>query len=200
VDTYIESGGVQEWEPVRLTIPLLGYHQVENAATAYAALKASGLEISDEDIRIGFARVNWPCRFEIARHSVPDAGLLRELPVIFDSAHNQDSFVRLRQTLDEYFPGRPVILILGASEDKNLPGMLEEIKPRLRLLIATKADHPRALDPEIIVEAADRIGVRAEAAAPVSAALARALELAEASRDLVLSAGSMFVTAEVKTA
>ncbi len=177
--------------PVILRIPLLGKHQVENAATAYAALKASGLDVPDRAIQKGFVRVNWPCRFEIAR---------REPPVIFDSAHNQDSFVRLRQTLDEYFPGRPVILIMGASEDKNLPGMLEEIRPRLRLLIATKSEHPRALDPEKILAAAGRIEVRAEAAAPVSAALDRALELASSGREIVLSAGSMFATAEVKTA
>lgn len=176
---------------VILRIPLLGKHQVENAVTAYAALKASGLDVPDRAIQKGFARVNWPCRFEIAR---------REPPVIFDSAHNQDSFVRLRQTLDEYFPGRPVLLIMGASEDKNLPGMLEEIKPRLSLLIATKSEHPRALDPEKIVAAAGRIEVRAEAAAPVSAALDRALELASSGREIVLSAGSMFATAEVKTA
>jgi dihydrofolate synthase/folylpolyglutamate synthase len=176
---------------VILRIPLLGGHQVANAATAYTALKVSGLEISEEAIRKGFAEVSWPCRFEIAS---------RAPTVIFDSAHNQDSFARLRETLDDYFPGKPVILIFGASEDKSLSGMLEEIKPRLRLLIATKADHPRALDPEEIVEAANRIQVRAEAAAPVNAALARALELAAGSNDVILSAGSMFVTAEVKTA
>jgi dihydrofolate synthase / folylpolyglutamate synthase len=176
---------------VILRIPLLGLHQVTNAATAYTALKLSRLEISEESIRKGFAEVKWPCRFEIAN---------REPTVIFDSAHNQDSFARLCETLDDYFSGRPVLLIFGASEDKSLSGMLEEIKPRLRLLIATKADHPRALDPEKIVEAANRIQIRAEAAAPVSAALDRALELAKSGDDVILSAGSMFVTAEVKTA
>jgi dihydrofolate synthase/folylpolyglutamate synthase len=177
--------------PVILRIPLLGKHQVENAATAWAALQASRLEISETAIRTGFARVNWPCRFEIAR---------REPPVIFDSAHNQDSFLRLCQTLDDYFPGRPVILVMGASEDKNLPGMLEEIKPKLRLLIATRADHPRALAPEEIVSAAGSHGIRAEAAASVGAALERALALSATGGEIVLSAGSMFATAEVKTA
>ncbi|KAF0106624.1 MAG: dihydrofolate synthase / folylpolyglutamate synthase [Anaerolineaceae bacterium] len=176
---------------VILRIPLLGMHQVENAATAYAALQASGLDVSDEAVREGFAGVKWPCRFEILRS---------EPPVILDSAHNQDSFAKLRQTLEEYFPGRKVILILGASEDKSLAEMLAEMKPCLRLLVATKADHPRALEPEKIVETADRLGVRAEAAAPVEAALARALDLSAADGSIVLSAGSMFVTAEVKTA
>jgi dihydrofolate synthase/folylpolyglutamate synthase len=177
--------------PVILRIPLLGMHQVENAATAYTALQVSGLNVSDEAIRAGFAGVRWPCRFEVLR---------AEPPVILDSAHNQDSFAKLRQTLEEYFPGRQVILILGASEDKSLAEMLAEMKPCLRLLIVTKADHPRALEPEKIVETADRLGVRAETAAPVEAALARALALSAADGSIVLSAGSMFVTAEVKTA
>jgi dihydrofolate synthase/folylpolyglutamate synthase len=173
-----------------LGIPLLGAHQVANAATAYAALLASGLDLPEEAVRRGFASVRWPCRFEVVR---------REPPVVLDSAHNQDSFARLRETLDEYFPGRPVYLVFGASEDKNLAGMFAEIKPRLTRLIATKADHPRALEPEQLLEAARQAGVEGEAAAPVGAALARALELA-GERGLVLSAGSMFVTAEVKTA
>ncbi|MDO9128764.1 MAG: folylpolyglutamate synthase/dihydrofolate synthase family protein [Anaerolineales bacterium] len=174
-----------------LKIPLLGAYQVENAATAYAALKASGLNVSDEAIQKGFAEVQWPCRFEIVR---------REPPVILDSAHNIDSAEKLRQALEDYFPNRPVILIFGASEDKDVPGMFAVWKPRLSLIIATKADHPRALEPGGLVETADRLGLRAEAVNPVETALARALELSEKDGSIVLTAGSMFVTAEVKTA
>jgi dihydrofolate synthase/folylpolyglutamate synthase len=172
-------------------IPLLGYHQVENAATAYAALEASGLSISDDAIRKGFSQVKWRARFEIAR---------RDPPVIFDSAHNQDSFAKLRQTLDEYFPGRQAYLIFGASEDKNIPGMFAEMKPKIKRLIVTRANHPRALEVEKILELAEQAGVESEAVSPVEAALARALELSKNDGSIVLSAGSMFVTAEVMQA
>jgi dihydrofolate synthase/folylpolyglutamate synthase len=178
-------------ESVILRVPLLGQHQLVNAATAFAALKASGLDVSEAAIRKGFAEVSWPCRFEIVR---------REPPVILDSAHNQDSFEKLAQTLEDYFPGRPVLLIFGSSEDKNMDGMLDALKGRLKLVLATKAAHPRAIEPEKIVETATRLGVRVEVVTPVEAALARALELAVGSREIILSAGSMFVTAEVKTA
>jgi dihydrofolate synthase / folylpolyglutamate synthase len=124
----------------------------------------------------------------------------REPPVIFDSAHNQDSFAKLDQTLDEYFPGRQVYLIFGASEDKNIPGMFAEIKPRIRKLIATRADHPRALQPEEIIHLADQAGLESEAVSTVEAAFRRALELSEKDGSIVLSAGSMFVTAEVMQA
>jgi dihydrofolate synthase/folylpolyglutamate synthase len=170
------------------TIPLLGLHQVENAATAYAALKASGLEISDEAIQRGFAQVKWPARFEVVR---------REPPVIFDSAHNDYSFAKLSETLETYFPGRQVTLIFGASEDKNIPGMFREMKSKLKRIIVTRADHPRALEVEKIQGLADQAGVQNEAVTPVRAALARALELSAKDGSIVLSAGSMFVTAEV---
>jgi dihydrofolate synthase / folylpolyglutamate synthase len=176
---------------VKLRIPLLGKHQVENASTAYAALKASGIPITDEQIQKGFSQVKWRARFEVAR---------RDPPVIFDSAHNQDSFEKLRETLDAYFPDQKVYLIFGASEDKNIPGMFAELKPKIQKIIITRADHPRALEVERIQELADQAGVESESVTPVKAALARALELSAKDGSIVLSAGSMFVTAEVMSA
>jgi dihydrofolate synthase/folylpolyglutamate synthase len=172
-------------------LPLLGSHQVENAAIAYTALKTSGIPIMDGAIQQGFSQVKWRARFEIAR---------REPPVIFDSAHNQDSFVRLRETLEEHFPGRMVTLIFGASEDKNIPGMFAEMKPKIKKLVVTRADHPRALEPEKIIELAKQAGLESEALTPVESAFACALENSEKDGSIVLSAGSMFVTAEVMMA
>jgi len=176
---------------VELSIPLLGAHQVANAATAYAALQVSGLDVPAEAIRKGFATVVWPCRFEVMR---------RQPPLVLDSAHNVDSAEHLCQTLQEYFPGRRTILIFGSSEDKDIPGMLGALQPCLERVIATQAVHPRAMAPQALVEAAARLGVAAEAAASVEAALVRALELSQADGAVVVSAGSMFVTAEVRTA
>ena len=174
-----------------LNLPLLGIHQIENAATAYAAIKVSGLNIPDATIQKGFAEVRWPGRFEVVRR-VP--------PVIFDSAHNQDSFARLRQALDDYFPNFPVYLIFGASEDKNIPGMFLEIKAKVKLLLVTKSTHPRALEPEKIQELARQAEIPNEVAVTVDSALNRALEMSENDGSIVLSAGSMFVTAEVMSA
>jgi len=175
-------------QPLNLTIPLLGAHQIENAAIAYTALKASGIPISDGAIQKGFSQVKWHARFEVVR---------RDPPVILDSAHNQDSFVKLRNTLEEHFPGEMVTLIFGASEDKNIPGMFAEMKPKIKRLIVTRADHPRALEPGRIIGLAKQAGLEAEAVSPVESAFERALELSEKDGSIVLSAGSMFVTAEV---
>ncbi|HCK66650.1 MAG TPA: bifunctional folylpolyglutamate synthase/dihydrofolate synthase [Anaerolineae bacterium] len=182
------SGQRLQVEGLKLDIPLLGKHQIENAVTAYTALKKSGIKISDEQIQDGFANVKWRARFEIARLNPT---------VIFDSAHNEDSFVRLSQTLEEHFPNQKVYLIFGASEDKNILNMFAALKPKIEKIIATKADHPRALEAERILELAEQAEIKSEAVTPVKEALKRALELSSKDGSIVLSAGSMFVTAEV---
>ena len=192
IDDYIESAGMHEWEPVRLTIPLLGYHQVENAATAYAALRTvrlNGLpQVTEAAIGEGFRKVVWPGRFEV---------LQRYPPVVVDSAHNRYSALKLRQTLDDYFPGLPVILIFGASEDKDLAGMFAELMPRVNKIIATRSFHPRAIEPEPLVELAHRYGKPAKAVAAVEDALEEAIRMADGEA-LVLAAGSIFVAAAVR--
>jgi dihydrofolate synthase / folylpolyglutamate synthase len=173
-----------------LSLPLLGQHQIENAAIAYTALKTSGIEISDEAIRKGFAQVKWPARFEV---------LQREPPVVVDSAHNRDSALRLRQTLDEYFPTMPAILIFCTLQDKDISGMLEELKPRLEKVIATHADHPRAPSAEWIAEQVRKADIPVEAVPNVAEALEHALKLAEDGK-LVLAAGSVAFAGEVSAA
>lgn len=175
---------------IEMRLPLLGAHQVQNAAVAAAALwrlAQAGLSVPDRAIQEGFAAVAWPGRFQVAR---------REPPVIFDSAHNEDSFARLRQTLEDYFPGREVYLVFGASEDKNIPGMFRKMKGKIRRMFITRADHPRALPPDVIAEEAAAAGISFEICNPVRRAFDRAVGLSEKDGSIVISAGSMFVTAE----
>jgi dihydrofolate synthase/folylpolyglutamate synthase len=184
-----ESGSERSRSALEAKIPLLGFHQVENAAIAYTALKTSGIELSDEAIQTGFAQVKWPARFEVLR---------RHPPVVIDSAHNRDSAKRLRETLDEYFPEKPVILIFCALEDKDINGILEELKPRLESVVATQADHPRAPSAEWLAEQVKKVGIPVEAVTPVDVALERALELA-GNQKTVLSAGSVAFAGEVSS-
>ena len=81
-------------------------------------------------------------------------------------------------------------------EDKDISGILEELKPRLEYVIATRADHPRAPSAEWIAEQVHKIGISVEAVSPASFALERALELA-GDQKLVLSAGSVAFAGEI---
>ncbi len=193
MDDYVEAAGGDEWAPPRYSIPLLGYHQVVNAAVAYAALqalRAQGLALPEKAIRQGFSEVSWPGRFQV---------LAKDPAVVVDSAHNRDSALKLRLALDDYFPGMPVTLIFGASSDKDVAGMLEELAPRIARLIVTQAVHPRAETPQILAELGRAHGLRVETQVPVEAALKRALALA-GSGEVILAAGSLFVAGETLAA
>jgi dihydrofolate synthase/folylpolyglutamate synthase len=148
--------------------------------------------VPDIAIRAGFGQVQWPGRFEIGQRENPT--------VIFDAAHNEDSFAKLRATLEKYFPGRRVTLIFGVSEDKHLAEMLSAIQPLVQRVIVTRANHPRALGVDRISEMAERLGLSCEAAESVEKGLNKALELSQKDGSIVLSAGSIFVTAEAKQA
>jgi dihydrofolate synthase / folylpolyglutamate synthase len=180
-------------ESIQLSIPLLGRHQIENAATAYAALRRLGdsrLLVKEKAIQEGFASTVWPGRFEIVR---------RQPPVVLDCAHNQDSAHRLRQALDDYFPGWPIVLVFGASEDKNVSGMFAELLPRVREVIATQSIHPRAMSPAHLVELARVYGVGVSDVPTVEEALTKALQVA-GNDALLLVTGSIFVVAGVREA
>lgn len=191
LDAYVEGKDTNGWKPVTLTIPLLGFHQVENAATAYATLltaREEGFNISDADIVKGFKTVFWPGRFEVLQHS----------PLfIIDSAHNRDSALRLRLAIEDYLPGKTVNLIFGASEDKDIPGMFAELLPRINRLYATQSFHPRAIEAEKLVDLAHRFGKKAEAIIPVEAAIQKSLKDA-GKNDVIIAAGSVFIAAAAR--
>jgi len=191
VDQFIESGGREVWNPQRFKIPLLGFHQVENAATAYAALKTAekfGMTISENAYRDGFSSVCWPGRMEV---------LQKHPPIVIDSAHNRYSAQRLRQAMDDYFPGLPIVMVFGASEDKDIEGMFQELLPRVRRVITTQSIHPRAIDAFKLVEYAHRCGRSAEAIVPIEEALVKAVEEA-GEESVVLITGSVFVAAAAR--
>ena len=176
-----------------LDIPLLGEFQVENAVTAYAALRnldQQGIEVSSTAIKKGFQQVNWPGRFEV---------LNRAPALIVDSAHNPASCQLLMETIREFFPEEQVTLIFGISADKQLPGMLDALLPEVVGVIATQADHPRAMDAVDLAEFINSRGGRAEAIPVVREALAKALATAQP-EEVILVAGSIFVAASARIA
>jgi dihydrofolate synthase/folylpolyglutamate synthase len=190
VDTILAQGGNPQQIAPRYEIPLLGYHQIINAATAVAALQSArerGLNVPEDAVRDGLRSVRWEGRFQL---------LYRSPMVVVDSAHNVDSARRLRTALDDYFPGRRVVLIFGASDDKDISGMLDELLPRISRVIATRSTHPRAAEPEKIAALARERGCPAETSGDPAPALEHALTLTGA-EDVLLAAGSLFVAGAV---
>jgi len=172
-----------------LTTPLLGHYQLDNVATAVAALEVLAgreINISRDSIINGLVRVSWPGRFQILSH--------RPL-VVVDGAHNPDSAQKLKQSLEQYFRPDRAILIIGVSSDKDIAGVASELAPLFDRVIVTRSRHPRAMAPPPIVAEFARHGVETQAVDDVPAALSLALTQA-GDRDLICVAGSLFVVAE----
>jgi dihydrofolate synthase/folylpolyglutamate synthase len=179
--------------PARISITLLGMHQVENAATAYTALdtfQRVALSLSMKAIQEGFSETVWPGRFEI---------LNLDPTLIVDCAHNRESAARLRQTMQEYFPDRLVTLVFGASEDKDIAGMLAELAPITRQIILTRSFHPRAAEPEQLAKQAQESGLPARIVPEAADALESALKYSEEG-EIILATGSIFIATAVREA
>jgi dihydrofolate synthase/folylpolyglutamate synthase len=174
-----------------LWLPLLGAHQLENAATAVAVIDVlleGGTRVSEPAIAAGLRQVRWPGRMEV----------LRERPlVVADGAHNGDSARRLREALRDYFQFRRLILVSGVSQDKTVEDMARELAPLAELVIATSSRHPRAGDATEVAGAYAAAGAATEIAPSVAAGVERALAVA-APEDLVCVVGSLFVAAEAR--
>jgi len=180
-------------EQIDLRIHLLGPHQIDNAAVAYAALtivRQQGLAVTDAAIKDGFMNVVWPGRFEVLR---------RDPPLIADAAHTPGAVIKLVETLDQFFPGRPIALIFGASEDKDIPGMLSALQPRVTKIYCAQAPHPRALDPFILAEKTAVLGIPTEVVPNAGDAIKAALQQTGPD-DVVLVTGSIFIAASARIA
>jgi len=175
----------------QVKLPLLGKHQLDNAATAIVAVEAlgaAGVKVSEESVKAGLEGVRWPARIEVIK---------RRPLVVVDAAHTADSARRLRDTLSEYLHVDRATLVVGVMGDKDLDGLAMAIEPVARRVIAARADHPRASDPEAVARAFRDLGVEATWERSVPDAVDAALGLSTPS-DAVVILGSIALAGEAR--
>ena len=174
-----------------LFVPLVGQHQLVNAAAAVTALellKLRGIDVSEGVIREGLSRTRWPGRFEV---------LEGEPRVVLDCAHNPDGARALAATVSELLRGHKIILVLGVLRDKEVEGIVGRLVPMSARVITTEPVSPRAMRAS---ELAEIVGskMRDVAVEPsIPGALAQALSSA-GMKDVVLVAGSIYLVGEAR--
>ena len=173
------GGGVR----LRLTCPLAGEHQVENAVTAAVALVQLG--IPPAAVEQGIARTRWPGRLE---------HLSEEPEILIDGAHNPAGARALAAFLDCFYHDRRVRLIYGAMRDKAVEEVCSILFPRAQQVIATAPDQPRALHPQAIRDLAEHPDLR------VAATLRGALELVRDAtpQEAIVITGSLYLVGEAR--
>lgn len=175
-----------------LKITLIGEHQLKNAATAIAAVRAlsrRGIIIDKKHIYSGLLNARWNGRLEVmSSHPI----------VLLDGAHNVEGITSLKEALKKYFKYKNLILIMGILADKQVKEMCSIIMPMADSIVATTPDSNRALS-------ADKLGKIAKSYCSdvcVCPAIEDAYKcgMDKAHRDdLVLFCGSLYMIGHVRT-
>lgn len=198
------------WRHTGLRVPLLGAHQLENAATAVAAaqrlgsasvVEARSLSIPPAAIATGLAGTRWPARLEVI--SPPQSPLLPEIgpTVVIDGAHNGDSAAKLAAALRAHFRFRRLWLVLGVSADKDLAAIVAPLAPLAAGAWAVASRHPRSLAASAVAAALRQAGVRTTTGGATAVGEAVGEAVAAAGQDdLVCITGSLYVAAEAREA
>ena len=176
----------------RLTLPLLGDHQLENAATAVATVETlldQGFQISKKSVARGLRDVRWPARLEVLSPKAP--------LIIVDGAHNPYSVRLLVQALREQFDFRRVILIFGALGGHSATGMISELTDLSPQVLVARSRHPRSAPSAVIADMVRAQGLPVVLQTDnVFQATRRAREMV-GEQDLLLGTGSLSVAAEI---
>jgi dihydrofolate synthase/folylpolyglutamate synthase len=170
---------------------LLGNHQLINASVSVGVIEALSfynINISIDSIRGGLYNTVWPGRCEVVS---------QEPLVVLDGAQNVASVRALKETIKENFKYKRLILVLGISQDKDIKGICNELYDLADEVILTKADNPRATEPQVL--AAHFNGKNTRKTGNVREAKLEALRMVK-KEDLVLVCGSLFVVGEFRNA
>lgn len=168
---------------------LVGEHQVYNASLAVmAALTVRETAVNQEAVARGLAKACWPGRFEVLR---------TQPPLVVDGAHNPAGAAVLRRTLDQVFPGREVLFLLGILKDKDIEGITGLLVREQDRVIAVRPLSERA------AEAGDLASHfpphQVEAVPDWEEGVNRLLELAEQEpRKVACVAGSLYLLGAVR--
>ena len=154
------SGDRQQWNyggrAIRrnsLAYPSLrGANQLLNASAALAALEAlrDRLPLGAQEIRSGLVMVELPGRFQV---------LPGRPQVILDVAHNPHAAATLAQNLDNmgFFP--VTYAIFGAMSDKDVLGVVSQLKDKIDHWYLTGLPLPRAADTLHLADCLQKAGV-----------------------------------------
>ena len=172
-------------------INLLGHYQLSNALTALdiaAVLRRRGWPISREAVMQGMREAVWPARMELAR---------RDPDVILDGGHNPQCMGAIRQALEELYPGKKILFLVGVLEDKDYHAMVGQLLPLARAFITITPDSQRALQAQALADYLRGEGAEAHSCETVEQGMEKALSMA-GPEDVVCVCGSLYMIGEAR--
>ena len=166
---------------------LLGRHQIYNATLAIETanlLTEKGYPVSEIAIRSGLEQTQWFGRLTVIKDDRKKSGPV----VIVDGAHNKDAAKVLAHTLKYLTPNQKIIGIMGVFKDKDLTGILTQIKPVLHEIYAVGLpDKHRTLTAKTLTSVGQSLGILTTPFATLEDAINQAYRKA----DVVVIFGSL---------
>ncbi len=191
--TRVENNGLEGFVLDLLTpilaargvrFPLPGSYQLENLATAMAILDQvhqGGFPINTS-LAGSLSGLRWPGRMERI-HQHPE--------VILDAAHNLHGAQGLARALEEIYPRRNRVLVIGILDDKDGPGIFKSLSAHTRLCILTRPEGNRADNWLRRYEQAQPAFPQVYLAEGIEQAVNRALEEVKASEYILITGSFM---------
>jgi dihydrofolate synthase/folylpolyglutamate synthase len=181
--------GLRGTYPIRL--PLLGRHQVVNAATAIAAVELLAdyeIPVGAGAVRRGLAAVRGPARVE----------LIDTRPyTIVDMGHNPASMAALRDTLRELLGDRRLVLVFGMLATKDYRAVTAMIAPLADAVVTTTPENPHALPAAALAAEVRKYTPKVTAVPDRREAVERGRALA-GPEDVLLVTGSVYFVGEAR--
>ena len=176
-----------------LHLPLLGDHQLHNAAVVLAVaetLIARGWKISRQHIYDGIRDVSWPGRFDV---------VCRDPLFIIDGGHNPQCLEALVKNIQDYLSGRQIVALTGVLADKDYGDMYKPVMPYIRQFVCVTPPNPRRLMAAELAEHLRNAGAEAIACNEIADGVRKAMELA-GSDGCVLCFGSLYTIGDIRNA
>ncbi len=175
-----------------IQLPLLGAHQLNNAAVALEAieaLRARGVAISEEAVREGMRKTVWPARFEIVS---------RDPWFIVDGGHNPQCAETVRDNLRRYFPEEHHIMMVGILADKDVDSLTDIIDIEADEYITATPNSPRAMSSEELAERLKKYGKPVTACASIEEAVRVSMRRAAETNGIACCVGSLYMAGEAR--
>jgi len=171
---------------------LLGAHQIQNAGAALAVLRHLGAD--ETACEAAMTEASWPARMQRLQKGplVETAGTAE---LWLDGGHNAAAGQALAAVLAG-LPKRPTHLICGMLNTKDVSGYLRPLAAQAdRLIAVTIPEEVNTLPAEATCDAARAVGLNAETAADVNAALEAIVAQTPEAR--VLICGSLYLAGHI---
>ena len=176
-----------------LFLPLLGVHQLKNAAVVLSiadTLVEQGWHISEENIRDGLRYARWPGRFDIVG---------RDPLFIIDGGHNPQCIEALVVNIQDYLKDQKVIALTGVLADKDYADMYKPVMPLVQEFVCVTPPNPRKLEAAELAHHLQSVGAKATACDSIEAGVRTAREKA-GTDGVVLCFGSLYTIGSIKEA